>query len=127
MPQVIIPDPLTDERKLQLMVQRYEDLTATEIVGNVQWFRLSSAGQLNEAFRVLQVALDCEHFIAVLPLDPKEATPGMVDELKDLRDQLTAISGQYVRLNFLSETTGETSRTRSRAALENALNGNASI
>ena len=95
---------------LAQMVARYEDLTATEIVGNVTWFRLSSSRQFNEAFRALEVALDIEHIIATLPLDTTLMTPAMVKEVTELRDQLTAITGQFVRLNCLNETVGENKR-----------------
>lgn len=103
MPPVAIPPPIDPVVQKAQMVARYEDLTATEIVGNVQWFRLSSGQQFNEAFRVLQVSLDVEHFIATMPLDSKDFTDLMIAEAKELRDQQAAISGIFVRLNCLNE------------------------
>lgn len=99
----------SSDRLLSLMVARYEDLTATEMAGNIAWFRLSRANQFHEGFRALQVALDLEHFIAVLPLDPADPTmtDGMIEELKSLRSQTAAITGENVKLNFLGETIGE--------------------
>lgn len=117
-PQVDIPNDA------DLKVQRYEDLTATEMVGNIAWLRLSNAGQLHEAFRALQVALDLEHFIAVVPLDPKNFTPEDVAEIKELREQTEAITGQFVRLNCLGENTGErgTRRLANQSNLTAAIN-----
>jgi len=119
MPQVDLGNtPIPPQPPIELMVARYEDLTQTEMVGNVAWFRLSRRNEFNEAFRALQVALDLEHFIAVLPLDPKHATEEMIEELKSLRRQTEAITGQFVRLNFLGETTGDDDAVSLKAALQ---------
>lgn len=97
-----------------LLVARYEDLTLTEMAGQIAWFRLSSARQFNEAFRALQVALDLEHFIAVVPIDPQDFTPENVAEILSLRRQTEAITGQFIRLNCLGETSGDDDRIAQR-------------
>lgn len=101
-----------------LLVARYEDLTLTEMAGQIAWFRLSSAREFNEAFRALQVALDLEHFIAVVPIDPADFTPENVAEIKSLRRQTEAITGQFIRLNCLGETTGDDDRQAQRLETE---------
>lgn len=104
----------------QLRVQRYEDLTATEMVGIIAFHRLANAGQNHEASRALQVSLDLEHFIAVAPLNPADFNQEIVDEITELRQQTQAITGQFVRLNCLHETTGE-SRGQQKTEMVQAL------
>lgn len=97
---------MADRNKNPLRVDRYEDLTNPELVAIIEGERLDMGGQRNEAKRLMMSGLDLEHFIATLDLDPTKLTPDQRDELVDLQNQFTAISGQFVPLNILGQTGG---------------------
>lgn len=118
MPPVDLGTPKPPPVPQALLVARYEDLTVTEMAGQIAWFRLSRANQFNEAFRALQVALDLEHFIAVVPIDPADFTEENIAEIKSLRRQTEAITGQFIRLNCLGETEGDDDRPSPRVQME---------
>lgn len=89
--------------QIDLQRQRYEDLTAAELVGMVEGIRLTGNGQLHEALHIMTASLDLEHFISVIPLDPSQMTSEEVSEILELRDRLFKLSGTFVRLNVLFE------------------------
>lgn len=89
--------------KIDLQRQRYEDLTAAELVGMVEGIRLTGNGQLHEALQVMMSSLDLEHFISVVDLDPDKLTDEEEAELRELRERLLKLSGTFVRLNLLAE------------------------
>lgn len=97
---------MADRNLNPLRVARYEDLTNPEVIGILEAGRMDATGQHNEAFRILQVCLDLEHFIATLELDPKLLTDNQREELLDLREQVQKITGQFVKLNVLGEVGG---------------------
>ena len=115
---------MADENKNPLRVQRYEDLTNPEILGILEAGRMDSTGQHNEAFRILMVCLDLEHFISTLDLDPAKLTENQREEVLDLRDQVFKITGEFVKLNILGEIGGRTTTEKliaERAALRSVM------
>lgn len=82
---------------------RYEDLTAAEQAG-MDWFiRRWLAGFQDEASRGNTAALDLEHQISVLDIDPTKINDEQKAETRRLRDQLNGLTGTFVRLHVLGE------------------------
>lgn len=98
--------PAVRERReksgVDIKTLRYEDLTAAELVSMVVGQPLL-ATEPDQAERVMQLSLDLEHFIAVIPLDPDEVDPEDRREIRKLRDQLTALTGRKVLLHLFGE------------------------
>jgi hypothetical protein len=96
--------PMAETQKgPRLTTQRYEDLTAAETVSMTEGHRLIIAGDADKAERVIQLSLDLEHLISVIPLDFTKADPADLADLKELRDNLEAIAGIHVRLHVFGE------------------------
>jgi hypothetical protein len=82
---------------------RYEDLTAAEQAG-MNWFiERWIAGFQDEAIRGSTAALDLEHQISTLDLDPAKILADQKSETKRLRDQLNGLTGTFVKLHVLGE------------------------
>jgi len=86
--------------------QRYEDLTAAEQAGMTWFVGRWIAGFQDEAIRGNVAALDLEHQISTLPLDPAQINEEKKGETRRLRDQLNGITGIFVRLHVLGERAG---------------------
>lgn len=119
MAKVQIPGAQGSNDIIRQMKDRYQDLTASELIGIEAFHRLSLAREFHEASRALQVSLDLEHFIATMPLDPAQFTPEMLAEVRELREQTEKITGQFCRLNCLNELVGEESRGQIAAISHN--------
>lgn len=87
---------------VDIKTQRYEDLTAAEMVSMTVGIPLQPK-EPNQATRIMQLSLDLEHFISVIPIDPKQVEQEDKDEIRKLRDQLTALSGIKVLLHLFNE------------------------
>lgn len=89
-----------------MFTQRYEDLTAAEMVSMTVGIPLQLR-EPHQASRIMQLSLDLEHFIAVVPLDPKLVDADSREEIRKLRDQLTVLSGIKVLLHLFGEIAGD--------------------
>lgn len=87
----------------QLKVNRYEDLTAAEMVSMEIGPALKAKGDGHEAHRVIQLSLDLEHLISVLDLDPAKCSKEELGDVRELRDSLTELTGLKVSLHVLGE------------------------
>jgi hypothetical protein len=103
-----------------LETQRYEDLTAAETPSMFDGILQLLNGDEDRARRVINLSLDLEHLISVLPLDPKQARQELLDEVRTFRDQLVALTGKSIPLHLFGEritdqvrpeTSGATSAT----------------
>jgi hypothetical protein len=52
---------------------------------------------------VVNLSLDLEHLISVLPLDPKQARQELLDVVRTFRDQLVALTGKSIPLHLFGE------------------------
>lgn len=87
----------------ELKVQRYEDLTAAEQAGMEAFVRLFRDGDQHEATAANNAALDLEHFISVLDLDPDKFSLEEVKELVELRDRAAFLTDRKILLHALHE------------------------
>ena len=83
---------------------RYEDLTAAETPSMIDGITLLIvSGDEDRARRVINLSLDLEHLISVLPLEPIQQTGGKADEVRKFRDELVAITGKDIPLHLFGE------------------------
>jgi len=87
----------------QFKVNRYEDLTAAELISMEEGPLLAAKGDHHEAHRVMQLSLDLEHLISVVDLDPSKISDEEKEDIQELRDQITSITGIKVLLHVLGE------------------------
>ena len=87
----------------QMRTDRYEDLTASELAGLEAADARRAFGGRNQARRILELALDFEHHISTLPLDPEEIDSQMTEQVRRFRDEFKALTGVNVLLNLFNE------------------------
>ena len=94
--------------------QRYEDLTASELVGMVIGIPLFLEGELHRGRRIIELSLDLEHLIATQPQAPQKPRPEALKEINELRTELLQLSGENVFLHILANTPVATTMTPHR-------------
>jgi hypothetical protein len=93
-----------DPKLERLQTNRYEDLTAAELVSMLEGAtRLRVNGDEDRAERIMRASLDLEHFISVIPLDPAQVPASTLDEIRQQRDALVALIGRGIPLHLFSE------------------------
>lgn len=84
--------------------QRYEDLTASELVGMVIGLPLFLSGELHRGRRIIELSLDLEHLIATQPQAPQPARPEALAEIIQLQRELFQLTGENVFLHIIRGT-----------------------
>jgi hypothetical protein len=87
--------------------QRAMDLTTAENVTLDVWLDSELDGEEHLADRQLDAGLDVEHFIAVIPLDPRLITDEQRTELKQLIEQARSLGVDMPPFRNLTEPTGD--------------------
>ena len=88
--------------RVDLDTQRYEDLTAAEMVSMTVGIRLQEDNP-HQAQRIMSLSLDLEHLIAVVNIDPAKIPQEQLDRITLFRTQLEALSGVRVLLHILGD------------------------
>lgn len=94
--------------------QRYEDLTASELVGMVIGMPLFLKGELHRGRRIIELSLDLEHLISTQPLAPAAAEPDALKEIEAFQRELFQLTGENVFLHILRGTPVAQNHTKSR-------------
>lgn len=95
--------------------QRYEDLTASELVGMVIGMPTFLAGELHRGRRIIELSLDLEHLIATQPQAPTPPRAEALAEIISLQRELFNLTGENVFLHIIRGTPVATSKTAYRS------------
>lgn len=95
--------------------QRYEDLTASELVGMVIGIPTFLSGELHRGRRIIELSLDLEHLIATQPQAPTPPRAEALDEIKSLQRELFQLTGENVFLHIIRGTPVSASKTAYRS------------
>ena len=96
----------TEDRRIPVdaSTQRYEDLTASELVGMVIGIPLFMRGEPHRGRRIIELSLDLEHLISTQPLAPDPPGAEELAEIKELQRELFQLTGENVFLHILART-----------------------
>lgn len=98
--------------------QRYEDLTASELVGMVIGIPTFLSGELHRGRRIIELSLDMEHLIATQPQAPTPARPEALEEIRQFQRELFQLTGENVFLHILRGTPVAKEKTAYRSRVK---------